>query len=215
LGQSRDIERFSYACDRTFERVPDCNGIVLVGISRGSATILNYAAVNKDTPIKAIIAEASFDTLKSVVKHLLKRFHVSWVPFSRKIGMKIADNQFQNLNVRGLFPIDIVANIDKNIPILLVHSRKDAVVPLASSRVLYIRLRTSGHKHVYLLELPLGNHGKLMQSGSNKLYQNVVHAFYKKHKLPHNKDCADKAEHILLAQCKPTIQEVQTRMKKK
>ncbi len=213
LGQSRDIERLSYACDRTLEQVSDCNGIVLLGISRGSATILNLAAINKDIPIRAIIAEASFDTLKSVVKHLLKRFHVSWIPFSRKISTKIANNWFQDLNIKGLFPIDIVANIDKNIPILLVHSRKDSVVPIASSYVLYIALLASGHKHVYLLELPSGDHGKLMQS-NNKLYQNAVHAFYKKNNLPYNKACAAKAEHIL-AQCKPSIKEVRTRIKKK
>ena len=58
LGQSRDIERLSYACNQTIKQVPDCQGIILVGISRGSATILNYAAQNKHMPIKAIVAEA-------------------------------------------------------------------------------------------------------------------------------------------------------------
>lgn len=210
LGQNRDIERLSYACDRTLEAT-NCDGVVLAGISRGSATILNYAALNTTVPIKAIIAESPFDSLKNIVKHLLKRFHVAWVPFSKKIGMKLADAHFPELDVYGLFPIDTVANIDKNIPILLIYSPKDKVIPLISSLILYVALREAGHEHVYLLELSSGDHGKLMLSSEASKYQNVVHAFYKKYNLPYNAKCALQGE-ALLEQCQPSIEVIKKRI---
>lgn len=213
LGQTRDIQCLAHACNRTRQHLPDCKEIVLLGVSRGSAAILNYAALYPDAPVKAIVAEAPFDHLKNIVKHLLKRFHLSWMPFSKKIGMKLAQQRFHDLNINGLFPINTVTKINKNIPILLVHSQKDAVIPITSVYTLYIALRTSGHDHVYLLDLPSGDHGKLMFSSNALAYQNVVHAFYKKYNLPHHAQSAYKGEKIL-KYCQPTIQEIKYRLYK-
>lgn len=214
LGQTRDIQCLVHACNRTRQKLAKCEGVVLVGVSRGSAAILNYAALYKNAPIKAIIAEAPFDHLKSIVNHLLKRFHLSWMPFSEKIGMSLAAKRFPDLNINGLFPLNTVSNINKNIPILLVHSQKDAVIPITSVYMLYRALRASGHNHVYLFEIPSGDHGKLMFSRSALAYQNVVHAFYKKYDLPHHVQSAHKGERIL-KYCQPTMQEITYRLYRK
>ena len=125
-----------------------------------------------------------------------------------------AHHLFTSLNMNGPFPIDLVDQIDKNLPILMVHSRSDQVIPTNSSRKLYVKLLQSGHNNIYLLELARGDHGKLMQGMEAEIYQNCVHAFLQKYNLPHCDEFAQRGR-SLLATCQPSIQEVQKWIKQK
>jgi hypothetical protein len=160
------------------------------------------------------VLESPFDNLKSVIKHLLKRFHMYWMPFSKEIGIKIAQTHFPSLDMDGIFPENSVNSIPKHIPILIVHSKKDKVIPINSSRKLYVALRESEHHHVHLLELDRGTHGKLMIGPDAQIYQDVVHAFYKKYSLPYHEEFACRGE-PLLTLCQPSIAEVKKKIKKK
>jgi pimeloyl-ACP methyl ester carboxylesterase len=212
LGQKKDIDQLHDAIDRALLQMPGFK-FVLTGISRGSATIFNYLALTQPPYVSAVVLESPFDSFKSIINHLLKRFGVQWVPFSDRIGAKIAQSQFPSLNLDGITPLKVASYIPYNVPILLVHSVKDRVVPIQCSRKLYMKLKESGHQHVYLLELPGGDHGKLMNSEHAVLYQNVVHAFYKKYGLPHHEGFAVQGEYML-SMAQPGILEVQSREKR-
>ena len=153
------------------------------------------------------------EELESIVKHLLKRFGIGWVPFSERIGLKIAQSQFPELKINGIFPHKTASAIPLGMPILIVHSKKDKVVPIKCSRRLYIQLRQTGHYNVYFLELSEGLHGKLMSGSDASTYQNVVHAFYKRYNLPHEPFFAQQGEPLLNA-CQPSIHEVKARSKR-
>lgn len=213
LGQKRDLQRLHSVYHRALAELPDHN-FVLMGLSRGAAAILNYVALYDPQKIRALVIESSFDTIKGIIKNLMRRFHVDWLPFSMQIGMKIAQSQFPDLDVKGIFPLDTIVKLPKDIPIILIHSKKDKVIPIKSSRKIYLVLKSLGYENIYLLELSEGLHGKLMQGPEAEIYQNVVHAFYKKCNLPCNDMLALKGEPFLPL-CQPSIPEIVYRIKRK
>lgn len=214
LGQELDIERLFMAHIKAGEMLPD-HKFVLSGISRGAATIINYVALQEQLLklIAALVLESPFDTFTNVIKHLLRRFHVSWFPFSKKIALRIAKKNFPLLNLNGIFPIKTIQKIPHHIPTLISHSRRDRTIPINSSRNLYKAAALSGNPHVYLFEIASGDHGRIVQGPEGNLYVEVVHAFYKKYNLPHHAALAQRGE-AMLKHCQPTIVEVNKRIKK-
>ena len=154
--------------------------------------------------VKAVVIESPFDTLKSVVDHLLKRFKLHWMPFSTDMGMMLADNKFERFDPDGIFPLDLISHIPHHIPMLIIGSHSDDVVPIMSVRRLYTALRRTGHEHVYLLELASGRHGRLIKGEQGKLYASCVHAFYERYGLPYNRDLIEQGQQIL-ADCQPEL----------
>lgn len=212
LGQERDISRLKEIHELA-EYFLKGYRFIFAGISRGSAAILNYVAEHQPDSVAGIVVECPFDTLNSIIKHLLRRFHVNWVPFSRKIALKLAKNNFPSLNTKGIFPLNVIHKIKSDIPIMIVHSRKDRTIPVNSSRNLYKSLVCAGHNNVYFLELASGEHGKLVHSIESDLYANVLHAFYKKYNLPHDVQFALNGENMLKF-CQPTVEEISKKIKK-
>lgn len=212
LGQELDIARLKEAYDKA-KSLLENHRFVLAGISRGSATVINYVALHQPASIAALVLESPFDTISNVIKHLLRRFHINWIPFSKKIAIKLAQSNFPLLNINGIFPLNVVHKIPSHIPIFIIHSRKDRTIPINSSRNLYRSLVLAGHNHVYFLELASGEHGKLAYSIESDLYAYVVHAFYKKYGLPHNVQYALHGENML-KHCQPTVEEINKKIKK-
>ncbi len=204
LGQEEDILRMNQAYEYAVKKVPNAEGFVLTGISRGAATCINFVATHQPENIKAIVVESPFDTIKSVVDHLLKRFNLHWMPFSTDMGMLIAETKFECLDTQGILPLNLITHIPSTIPILIVGSHSDDVVPISSIRALYTALKRTGHQHVYLLELTTGRHARLTQGAQGMLYASCVHAFYHRYGLPHNSDLVEQGQQIL-AECQPEI----------
>lgn len=202
LGQEQDIERMKQAYDFAYKKLPNVEGFVLTGISRGAATCINFMVMHQPDNIKALVIESPFDTLKSVVDHLLKRYNLGWIPFSGDVSMMFIENKFECLDMQGIFPVHLIAHIPPTIPILIIGSHSDDVVPISSVRKLYATLKRTGHQHVYLLELTQGRHGRLIQGAQGWLYASCVHAFYATYGLPHNHDLVEEGQQIL-AECQP------------
>lgn len=76
--------------------------------------------------------------------------------------------------------------IDLEIPILIVCSKEDALIPSTSSIALFDALRKRGHKKAHLLVLDHGAHANILWGPDGHIYRNVVHAFYKLYGAPYN-----------------------------
>ncbi len=213
LGQEKDINQLAQAYQKTCELFPQHN-IVLSGVSRGAATIINFIAQHETYQVKALILESPFDKLSSIVKHLLARFRIHWFPFSKQIAYKVCRRHFPNVNINGIFPINVIQGIPSTIPVMLIHSKTDKVIPINSSRRLYIKLKEAGHQNVYLVELSSGSHGKLLLGTDADFYHYVVHALYKKYGLAYHPEFAHHGDN-LLSICQPSIEEVKKRFKRK
>ncbi len=204
LGQEEDIERMRLAYEYVDKKLPDITGVILTGISRGAATCINYMATCQPEKVRALVIESPFDTIKSVIDHLLKRFNLNWMPYSSDVGMMLIDTKFETLDTQGIFPLDVIGHIPGHVPMLIIGSHSDDVVPIASVRRLYATLKRTGHAHVYLLELTKGRHGRLIQGDQGHLYASCVHAFYARYGLPHIPELIDEGQ-CILDLCQPDI----------
>ncbi len=191
------------------------NGIAIFGSSQGAATAINAVATSKFPYLKALIAEAPFihehsQRSLSLFYEFLPLFMQSWI---QKAGIYYPDNR------------NILANISRfphDIPILLVHAKNDECVPLRSTQALYLKLIQAGHPKAYLLELEDGKHGKYtnvepdcaqVRKDSARKYLTVVHAIYRAHDIPYNKQLADEGEQYLASgQLQPDAQKIEQLM---
>lgn len=173
LGQEADMAALHQAC-KNYEQVN------LVGVSRGAATIFNYLAHYNPKNIALVIAESPFDHVRSIVHH-----KTGFASFESTLPIS-----FAQYDPKGPQPINGVEKIDRTIPILLVCSQEDSLIPVSSTRRLYEALRKTGHKKVHLLVTRYGKHANIINGKDGTLYRNVVHAFYKKYGKPYNAEWA-------------------------
>jgi len=180
FGQNADMQIFANLYERHIINITKdypklSNEVVLFGVSRGAATILNFISENNLSEVKAIVCESCFDSIPSLLSY---RF-----PFLQKIALRFIET-FTMFKKDGPSPIVSVNKIPE-IPILLITSLKDEIVPFQCVVNLYIALKNSGHKNTYLLILKNSTHLNYMLDDpeDKKNYEQTVHTFYKKFKL--------------------------------
>lgn len=201
LGQYNEIMGLKNAHEQTTQKLKVQNespqDLILMGMSRGATTILNFVGLYKPNNVKAIIVESPFDSTHSVAKNMLKQVYLDNVPGMQTIAHAIMSLVFWQHSTAGINAIDSVKYIDKDLPILLVCSRKDALIPAESTIELYKALRDSGHHKVHMYIADAGRHGRILHDSDGLHYQHIVHAFYKKYGLVHDTKLADQGASLL------------------
>ena len=201
LGQDKDIKRLHEAC-KAHEQV------ILVGTSRGASAIINYLGVYKPTNVIAAVVESPFDHLDNIAENLIATRKIFKCMFNKRnkkdLKEKIRKTFFRNYKEDGIQPIHTAAHIPKEIPVLLISSDQDTLIPAWSTKNIYDSLRQSGHKKTHLLACKNGVHGKILWSKDGKTMRNVVHAFYKQHNVPHYEPWAQEG-YIHFMQCQDTL----------
>ncbi len=202
LAQDNEIQRL---CEVYMQNCTQTTNIVC-GVSRGASTLINFMALYNPSNIAAMILESPFDCVENIVHHLAHTTKCGWIPGFKRNGHSFVSFIFCKYNPEGIRPIDVVHQIDKNMPILIVCSQEDMLVPYWSSHNLYKQLRQTGHKNTYILILPAGKHGKLIyEKNYGLLYQDITHAFYQLFNLPHDTQCATRGRPFLLQFCQPDV----------
>ena len=200
FAQENEIQRLSQVF---FSPVMRNKNAVLVGVSRGASVLVNFMGIYNASNVAALILESPFDCVESIVLALTHEKRLSWIPGIKKNGLSIMSFIFCKYNPKGIRPIDLAAHIKQDLPILIICSGTDILVPVWSSINIYKILRESGHYNTYLLILPEGVHAKLINDTKyGSLYQKVTHAFYKKFQLPHDPALAQQGIPYL-ANCQP------------
>ncbi|CDK30576.1 alpha/beta hydrolase [Candidatus Babela massiliensis] len=197
LAQDKDVETLDNIYKECLKDEA-VNKIVLVGVSRGASTIINYASRHPEK-LAAVVLESPFDSIEKIIEYQLNRKYVGWIPGIKHLFHKIIERKYPNYDKNGIRPIDIVKSLPKNLPILFVHSKKDRLIPIKSSIRLYKQLKSTGHNNVYLLKLNDGEHASYQWGTDANNYQTVVHAFYKKHDIEHIEELAQLGERLLEA----------------
>lgn len=179
MGQTKDIE----AIHLSMKKQPHSQNIILFGCSRGSATILNYMGKYNPENISALILDACPANMPQTIRPILAKYGIqnSWdIPIFRKLFPKYPKN--------AISPLEAIKSIqNKNLPILLIHSEKDATVPFAHTLMLYQEFQKHNFNHVYLAKITDGKHSYILQDPKAKTqYLQAVHSFYKNFNLPFN-----------------------------
>lgn len=199
LGQHNEIMKLKDAYEQTLttldQQSPDTQkNIVLMGMSRGATTILNFLGRHNPTRVKAAIVESPFDATKTVVENLLKRFHLANIPGVATLGHWLMSAIFWQHSVKGECARDAIQNIDPTIPLLLVCSKEDALVPAHSTITLYQALKSAGHTKVHLFVADKGSHGRIIRGEQARDYQAIVNAFYKQYGMSHDPLLAEEGQ---------------------
>ncbi len=200
FGQKDDVKTLKKAYEKyVLDGEEKSADIILLGVSRGAVTALNFMAKHNPELVKAIIVESPFDHIESIAKQVAKKSRIR-----SNIIHRIMSIVFARYNPKGMHAINMVDKINKNLPILIICSKQDQRVPWQSSFNLYIKLQKVGHKKTHILVLDHGKHDNILLGKDGKKYQHVVHAFYKKYGLPYNDKYAHYGQEIL-TQCQPNI----------
>ncbi len=196
LGQKNEIDCLA----QVFFQATYHKRTILIGVSRGASTALNFMAFYNPENVAALILESPFDCVESIITHLAHETRCSWVPGFKKYGPSLLPFIFCKYNPQGIRPIDCISAIRQDLPILIICSLQDMLVPAWSSLNVYTLLRETGHYNTFLLMIPEGRHAKLItHAHAGPLYQNMVHAFYRKFELPYNPLFAEQGAPLLAA----------------
>ncbi len=187
LGQENELEQLAREWQKLNEQFPLADGFILIGVSRGASTIINFLATHKPKKVKAVIVESPFDTIETVIKAKVERFGIPAAPL-----MYAAPLVFWQFDPQGICPIKVIDQVEQDIPMLFVTVEGDHIVPKLSATNLVNARKQLGHSNCYHLHLMQGIHGKIMQGPDAGIYQDVAHAFFAQHGLPHNAEYAER-----------------------
>ena len=178
--------------------------IVLLGVSKGAATMINTVGWLADNHpsylnnVKAVILDSPFSCPETVavnvVKHQIGGNIGECIGSSidnsciRPIVKKLETRIYPNYDPQGITPIKSIkqqwSHVDKDMVIVFVHSKKDQLISINDSRVLYLELKKLGFKNLYLIEAVDGAHGNVFWGSDKGGILEKLCLIYLKHDLP-------------------------------
>lgn len=195
LGQDNEIESLKEVVESYQNEHPD-KRIILSGLSRGAATVINYTALHQPQNVAALILISPFSSMRDIAKHIIKNSFLCNIPYAEEISRSLIGCIFWQYSDSGVHPIDVVTKIDHQIPILFVSLKNDHLVPCYLTKRLVEKLISNGHKKVHHLILENGQHGKPLADEEGKALQACIQAFSKFYRLPHDPDSAKSGQAI-------------------
>lgn len=208
LAQANEVQ----ALHEAHINIEDEAGIVCLGVSRGASALIVWLGTHPDASkvqnIRALILESPFDSIDSVLRHIIGESLYKYNTF-RSFSHGLVKFIFSKYDKNFITPLEAAINVPPHIPILIVCSAEDTRVPASLSKRLYDELTRAaflknGNSRVHFVKLKTGAHGKLIEGKDSGSYRNAVHAFYKKYDLPHHPEYADLGQ-ILLDESQPIM----------
>lgn len=206
IGQKEDIATLRRFLQEHAEKFPGTK-IVMFGDSRGAATTFNLLALDHPA-IACAVLEGIFDNIPHLIKHCWHwKSKYGYIEEAMHGLLKRCTSCYAP---EGPFPIDYVEKIPTHMPLLLVTSLCDEIVPHQSTLRLYNKLVTTGHTNVHLLVLQHSSHKGYMIGEDRTAYETCVHAFYQKYGVEYDEKKAVLGREIF-ATTQPSVAEVKAR----
>ncbi len=126
--------------------------IVLSGLSMGATTVLLSLKYKMPENVKCVVADCGFtspvDIIKKVAKQVFKINATLYIPI-----LNFLCKIFGNFSITNISTVDTVKNTD--LPILLIHGKKDNFVPCEMSETTY----EAAKSHAKLVTVENADHG--------------------------------------------------------
>ena len=179
LGGLKDVQVF---CDE-IKHINEQDNIIVLGCSRGGATTVSAFGIYNFKNISAVILDGCPADMLLTADPMLAQIGLGSL-FKSSIFSIVFPSFCQDY----ITPLQSIKKIiNKNLPILLIHSQDDYIVSYIHSLKLYKEFIQQGFNNVYIVLTKKGRHAFLLQSPESKdLYLRAVHSFYKKYNLPYN-----------------------------
>ena len=234
LGQEEDIAVLLEALNETISSNPH-HKIIGLGVSRGAATWINtigWLAQNEPAKISNIVAlvlEAPFYDARLIARDILDKilhplgidFHNCCTRWFTTTALRLFLAQH---NPDGIQPIKSIREmwpgiVRPELPIFIIHSQQDGLIPINHSRKLVKEFIRTGFKNVYFVETPTGNHAKLFWQSSSTIACTSLNLFYKNNGLPYTEILSFEAtsmdtavETTLMQKMHPSSEELERRI---
>ncbi|MDR3646077.1 MAG: lipase family protein [Candidatus Babeliales bacterium] len=205
FGQELDIQVLTNA-------IQDINvPIVGIGVSKGAACWINTAAKKENiNSLAALVLESPFANVNEIIHKFKFIDYLNYIPCGQFIAKKGAQKILCHYDPYGIQPIYSISKItNKNLPIFLIHSKQDKLIPINHSRRLYNKFLKNGFTNVYLIETDIGHHAGIIHTDQSKIFPKALNSFYHQFNLPYNKDIPL----IDISKYQPDIAEVDKRIK--
>lgn len=181
MGQGPDIQAIANCIN---EKKIDTSPFTLFGICRGGSAAINYIAEHNPKNLKAVVVEASPSNMPGLLHDKMAKIGIS--PTLDKYFFKLMFSAYPKNSIPPIQALQDIQN--KDLPVLLLHSKEDKYIPFSQALDLYSSFKNSGFKNIHLVALN-GKHSKLLEQDKDA-YLKTVHSFYKKYGLMHNSNYA-------------------------
>lgn len=152
IAQSEDIFHHQQRMKAVDEKAKE--DLICYGVSRGALVTFISIALNGHPPsLKLVVLEGSPDSIPNVLEARYRRFFGAIVE-----DILCTFTKYTRKDARTYSGLKLAANFPKDVPVALVTSEKDTVVPMANTLALANALKASGHTKVHLLCLKHASH---------------------------------------------------------
>ena len=165
---------------------------ILYGVSRGAAATLNALAHKRYANVRLVILEGCYTSATAVIRRRCGRLFSPIVEFGLSMATDYKPGQ--------MLPIESCSKISRDIPIGIVTSRGDKLVPPVEAMRLAAELRSAGHDKVHVLTLRRSRHGRYIGNDyplDGQAYLLWLHALYQRYDLPHCPEYAQYGQDLL------------------
>ncbi|MBX3708130.1 MAG: hypothetical protein KIT56_10275 [Gammaproteobacteria bacterium] len=205
IGQETDMLSHRKKYDAWLKDDNTTDGLILWGVSRGTAATFCAFAKEKYPEVKLVVLEGAIDSVQEVLpKRVLNTFKSEYI--SRHVTNIINTGLtfFNKCNLMqyhqdGPSPLKSVAEFPEGIPVVFITSKVDTVVTCDNTENIARALAEKGKNDVYLLKLERSSHPNYMFDNikDRDCYEAFIHAIYKKYNLEHDHELARKGEHLI------------------
>lgn len=205
IGQEIDMDAHRKKYDSWLEKEGREEGLILWGVSRGTAATFCAHAKEKYPEVKLVVLEGAIDSVQAVISKRVSNIFKSDSVSTQVTGMINSGFSFFNrwnlIQYRqdGPSPLKSVADFPEGVPVVFITSKMDKEVPSTNTENIARSLADKGKNDVYLLILERSSHPNYMfdDLDDRNTYETFIHAIYKKYHLKHDPLLAKKGEKLI------------------
>lgn len=207
IGQETDMQSHRKKYERWLAKNDKTNGLILWGVSRGTAATFCAFAKEKYPEVKLVVLEGAIDSVQDVipkrVSHLFKSEYISnKVTSAINTGFSFFNKwNLMKYDPNGPSPVKSVAEFPEGVPVVFITSKVDTVVTCGNTEKIAQALADKGKNDVYLLKLERSSHPNYMFDDpvDRNCYETFIHAIYKKYNLKHDPELAIQGDSLINA----------------
>lgn len=205
IGQEKDIEAHSQKYRHWHTTEDKTDGLILWGVSRGTAATFCALAQKKYPEVRLVVLEGAVDSISNVIPKLVENvIPVSNIarPITNAVNAGLTflkKNNIMQYDPEGPSPLKSVAQFPEGVPVVFITSKADCIVPCENTTRIAKALAQKGKNDVYLLVLERSSHTCYMfdDPTDREKYETFIHAIYKKYRLKHDPDLAARGEPLV------------------
>jgi hypothetical protein len=175
IGQECDMQSHRKKYDSWLAEKDKTDGLILWGVSRGTAATFCAFANERYPEVKLVVLEGAIDSIQHVLPNLVANF-IPTQFLSRHITSAITSGfsffktrNFMQYDPQGPSPLKSVSSFPEGIPVVFISSKKDKIVSWENTERIAKKLAEKGKNDVYLLTLQHSEHPSYMFDDRNNI----------------------------------------------